>query len=507
MLGLGLGLNKGGVKLNLISRNIAVAHQLRILAVDSNSVLPVGVNTLAANIQQAINAALPTVITSAAEFNDFYPVYADPHYTGYLIGAGSGVSLGRAAQKVFAINPIADFTQTTAASQPLLLTHNGDISGNYWFGSGVSGNYCSTPNAAANIIAQNLELAVYNIQWKGAASIKYLISKTNTYSLSITSTNFPVIEYRVAGTTLVALATSSIGTTFNGAIKVFRDSTTGNITFYTSSDNVNFSQLGAIVLGTSGVISNLIENVFIGSYNNSSANWEGLIGRATIATSLGGTPVVEFNPQNYNASTSQTQWTSSTGEVWTINTGTATTGYKGVLVDRTILQGDGIDDLILTGNIDYSSTDKITMYSAVRKLSTTLGLFATIGSNTNRCSAIIDGAKYRVFNVNGGVDNDYSTVANNTLLTLFSNTTDRSLAAASKQNMYYNNVLQSKTANSAGNCVGNYSNAPASLFSRLDGIAPSNNILNTIISCKIVNDSTQQAAIYSLIRLMSNNAF
>jgi hypothetical protein len=504
MLGLGLGLNRGGVKRSLISSNIAVAHQLRILAVDPNSVLPVGVNTLAANIQQAINAALPTVITTVAEFNDFYPIYADPHYTGYLIGAGSGVSLGRAAQKVFAINPNADFTQTTAASQPLLLAHDGV---NYWFGSGVSGNYCSTPNAAANIVTQDLELTVYNIQWKGSASIKYLISKTNTYSLSITATNLPIIEYRVGGVTLVAFATTAISTSFSGALKVFRNSTTGSITFYTSNDNINFSQLGLTVSGTSGVISNLTENVFIGSYNNSSANWEGAIRRVTIATSLGGNPIVDFNPQTYNSQTSQTQWTSTTGEVWTINTGVATTGYKGVLVDRTIAMGDGIDDLILTGNIDYSSTDKITMYSAVRKLSTTLGLFATIGSNTNRCSAIIDGAKYRVFNINSGVDNDYSTVANNTLLTLFSNTTDRSISSASKQNMYYNNVLQSKTANSAGNCVGNYPNAPASLFSRLDGVAPSNNIFNTIISCKIVNDSTQQSAIYNLISQMNKLAF
>ena len=69
-----------------------------------------------------------------------------------------------------------------------------------------------------------------------------------------------------------------------------------------------------------------------------------------------GSVVRYFNPSTYNASTSQTQWTSTTGEVWTINTGTAATGYKGVLVNRTIVQSDGVDDRLLSGTLTSKST-------------------------------------------------------------------------------------------------------------------------------------------------------
>jgi hypothetical protein len=229
--------------------------------------------------------------------------------------------------------------------------------------------------------------------------------------------------------------------------------------------------------------------------------------RATISNSIGGSPVVDFNPNQYNAATSQTQWTSSTGEVWTINTGTATTGYKGVLVNRTIVQGDGIDDLLLSGNVDLSGTNKITSYFAIKKLSTQLALFYTIGSNANRVSSLINSAVYQGFNTVGGLSNDYATVADNTSLVCFTHLTDRSLSAANEQEFYFNNIVQSKTMLNNNNTSGNLGNNPIALFARLDGAGPSNNILNTAISSPNLDNSTQRTAMYNYVRSINNNAF
>jgi hypothetical protein len=45
--------------------------------------------------------------------------------------------------------------QTTAASQPLLLVHEG---ANYFFSTDASGNNCTTPNAVVNQISGDLEI-------------------------------------------------------------------------------------------------------------------------------------------------------------------------------------------------------------------------------------------------------------------------------------------------------------------------------------------------------------
>ncbi len=373
-LGLGLGLSRignrplgAGVTLGF---TIATNHAARVAA-DSGT-LPVSVETLASVLDSVISAYS---ISSESDFNTKVPVFADPYYTGYKLGAGSGITAGQAAQKLYAINSSADMSQATAASQPLLLAYSGV---NYWFGSGVSGNYCSTPNAAANQITGDIEIIV-KIDYKNNSSLQMIVSKSIStgnnfcYDLYIDSSNIPVLQYSINGSAaLSGTCSTNIGATYSGWLKANRISSTGVIKFYTSTDGITWTQLGTNISGTSGSIYNATSTLGIGQYiSNSSLNFLGKIYRATISNSIGGSPVVDFNPQSYSASTSQTQWTSATGEVWTINTGTATGGYKGQIVDRTYIQNDGVDDSLIAVT---SGSGIKTQYFTHKVLSNTSGM-------------------------------------------------------------------------------------------------------------------------------------
>jgi hypothetical protein len=255
------------------------------------------------------------------------------------LGAGSGTTLGQAARTVYAISSTADVTQTTAASQPLLLAHSGV---NYWWGSGVSGNYCSTPNAAANQITGNQYEIIAQLSFVANGNLS-VITKGDyngaNYMLEIRGGLPTFIFTTVSSGTASIQAPTSLGT-FDGYIKVTKN--VGTYTIYSSTDGINYTSL---VSSSSGIVPvSYNANLQIGQVEGLSRNYVGNIKRLTISNSIGGAPVVDFNPATYNAAVSQTSWTSSTSEIWTINTGTAATGYKGVLVDRTVMQGDYIDD-------------------------------------------------------------------------------------------------------------------------------------------------------------------
>jgi hypothetical protein len=101
-----------------------------------------------------------------------------------------------------------------------------------------------------------------------------------------------------------------------GGVRVTRSATTGNITFYTSTDSgATWTQQGAVKAGTAGAISNSGHTVEVGARNNAQATLlAGTINRFRAFNVIGGTtPAVDFNPQEYVTGSS---WTSSAGEVW-----------------------------------------------------------------------------------------------------------------------------------------------------------------------------------------------
>jgi hypothetical protein len=268
------------------------------------------------------------------------PVCYDAHWIGYKLGSGTGATAGQAAAKLYSLTVAGDAVQTTAASQPLLLSHSGASSDNYWWGSGVAGNFVESQTQSTLLFGADFSATFYCDPLLATS-----MELGGNNSGGVNTTGFYIGSDRnMRASYLNILYTSTVQ--YAVGTKYFRYTMSGNnFQFYTSTDGINWVQLGtnlSVVVHTA-LPSNRIR---VGNSTNAYAlPTNGKIYSAKFYTDATLTNLVfDFNPATYNASTSQTAWTSATGEVWTISTGTATVGYKGVLVSRTIVQSDGVDD-------------------------------------------------------------------------------------------------------------------------------------------------------------------
>jgi hypothetical protein len=482
-IGLGLGLFGGSIDAQ------AQAHYNRVIA--DGGVVPAGVS----GVNGFFNAVKTIYATS--DITTAISVGLDAHYLGYKLGAGSGTTLGQAAQKLYSCaGSSGDVVQTTAASQPLLLAHNGASSDNYWWGSGVSNNYVSTPNASANEITGDIEF-IANIDFKSNGTLQWIVSKGNggaPYNLDFGINN--VTPFFQFNSTLFP-ATTTIAASFVGYLKVTRVASSGVIQFFTSTDGTTYTQLGTNVSSTAGSITTNSLPLYIGRYSNAAVQFTfaNKIYRATISNSIGGAPVVDFNPATYNASTSQTQWTSTTGEVWTINTGTAGTGYKGALVDRTIVISDGVDDSLRSSTI-----------SLARPLVYYVGLKTFINSYSPT-QYFLDGNGDDVNRLSFGTN--VQGVSNRGALWTSYDTDQLALLTSG----YINGVLASYIDyNNVNKAIGSQADNPTmtALTIFKPGSSASNYAnynLNTLVISSLNDSSGIKTSMYNYIRTINNNAF
>jgi len=451
-------------------------------------VITSGVAALA-SIINAICTALG--LTTEAQFNAAVPQGLDPHYSGYLAGAGSGTTLGQACQKIFNwAGASGDVSQGTAGNMPLLLAHTSGS--NYFWGSGVSGNYCSTPNAAANLsIIGDWEFIFYGC----------IDSLTGSSELSITSkyglTNVGFQWYYTQSTgkfgfalnnnsyaTSVTLASLGIAAKTDYYFKYTRNSTTGELKVYYSTDGISYTQIGATISGITGNITASTQPLNIGSFNATTSLFQGKIKRLTIATTIGGSPVVDFNPNTYNAATSQTSWVSATSETWTLNIGTAVTGYKAVIVDKTIVQYDGVDDrLSATG---LSNRSVLTKYVCER-YSKPASYMTSNASNS-----------FLIYTNGGGIPRAAAATE-----VVFTGTTMFTKLDILTAVFGASGVTMVNNANQAtGDLSGN---SGTELYLGSGSTANYMNcLINTYIEVNSANDSTQRTAMWNVVKTMNN---
>jgi hypothetical protein len=397
---------------------------------------------------------------------------------------------------------LADVVQTTAASQPLLLVHEG---ANYWFGSGVTGNYCSTPNAAANSNSGNKEF-IYKVDFtvNSGAAQDALFCKDNVGGGQRAYCHFydgsdGKITLNIATdlTAIAAYRSDLVGLNYVGYIKITFSFVAAVLTvsYFKSVDGVSYTACGTNTISGNNLI-NTGAILELGSRVGSSAKCLGKIYRATISNSIGGAPVIDFNPNSYNAATSQTQWTSSTGEIWSVQTGTATTGYKGVLVDRTIVQSDGVDDKV--------STTGITLFN----------------NHTNYCAykALVQDSSGNRIIYNNGTTNFVNAIVSLTTNTLFISLTNLIFGVAGTKvfqtlglstSVFGTNNTKSKINNGSFSTplIGTYvGGAGISLFGAVT-VHFANHSINTMIVSVSDDSATINTAMYNYIRSINNNAF
>jgi hypothetical protein len=411
------------------------------------------------------------------------PVCYDAHWIGYKLGSGTGATAGQAAAKLYSLTVAGDAVQATAASQPLLLSHNG--SDNYWYGSGVSGNYVASNSNSSFQFNTDFSINLAGIFTSGTILSKFLGS--NYVELTQNSGTIRLTYYNGA-TFPLNIIFGAVSTTVFTYLKLNR---VGDIYSLTqSTDNITFTLVGTSTNTT--VIPSINSPLYVSNGGAYAGNGGGKF--YSIIYHNNGTfssTVANFNPATYNASTSQTQWTSATGEVWTINTGSASTGYKGVLVDRTIVQGDGVDDKLTASG--FSAITLNTRFAALNPINISGG-YIIQGRQSGTGDKHLwyqTGGNIQAYTNAGGSINFAGIAANS--LKLYS--TDFNTTSS---NCLTNNVNQvNGTLNSDS-------------FTDLDifgGGTFKNCVINTLIETSSVSSATQKTAMYNLIRSLNNNSF
>ena len=454
----------------------AQAHYNRVIA--DGGLVPSGLS--------GVNAFFNTIKTiyATADITTAISVGLDAQVLGYKLGAGAGTTLGQAAQKLYSCSGASgDVVQTTAASQPLLLVHSG---ANYWWGSGQLGNFVETQTQSTLLFGADFSATFY---CDPLSNTNMELGGTNTGGVN--TTGFYIGSDRnMRASYLNILYTST--TTFAIGTKYFRYTMSGNnLQFYTSIDGITWVQLGtnlSVVVHTVMPSNRIRVGNATGAY---ALPTNGKIYNAKFYTDATLTNLVfDFNPAQYNAANSQTQWTSSTGEVWTINTGTATTGYKGHLCTKTIIQGDGVDDRLTSGTL--TSRTSFTVYIAVNALSFSgrfmdgnLALTKTLYGTSSNIS---------MFGGGGGFDFVGETPQRLQMLTA-------NFQAAPNVYARVNNNARATTASS----IGNSASTGINLFTDGGGANPANVMITTLIQSN-TNDPLNDN-MYNYIRSINNSAF
>jgi hypothetical protein len=485
MIGIGIGIPFRRMGAGIDAQ--AQAHYDRVIA--DGGLIPSGL--------VGVNNFFKTVkgIYGTSDITTAISVGLDAQVLGYKLGAGAGTTAGQAAQKLYSCSGSSgDVVQTTAASQPLLLVHSG---ANSLYVPNIDGNNCTTPDAVINRISGDIEIISY-IEAKGTQADRTIISKGTTadadYLLAVSTSNIP---YFVNGDLNLLNATAALPNV-NTWLRVTRVSSTGDIKFWTSTDSktteplsVNWTQLGTTVSGPTGARTTTTGVVTVGKYSAYTSNsFNGSIFRVTISNSIGGTPVVDFNPNQYNAANSQTQWTSSTGEIWSIQTGTATTGYKGQIVTKTTTQGDGVDDLMRVGSLP--NKQYFSLYLAANGFSSA-GNVALFNGDVGDRHLIFQTSAASISAFNGTSLPFVGEVANRLYLATvnFNNTSS---------DVLYNNANKQTGATGTGTSTG------YCIFGGT-GNGFSNVIVNTVLGTTSVNTTTQNTDVYNYIKSINNNAF
>lgn len=480
MIGIGIGVNKQRVAGSSLAATLALAHKTRVEA--DGGVVP-DLSRLTSAYASLIAAY---AVTDYVGFAAALAVVYDAHVWGYKIGAGSGVTAGQACSKLYSYQTDAsgDAAQATAGSQPLLLAHSGD---NYYWVPQITGNNCTsntevtynpladTLTITAKIFSNNQSAGGYDsvvaqgtlfkLQFRNGGATKQIrISATTdaaastAYTPSSTAPHFVRATVSLANITYEWSADSSNWTTLDTGVTLPTFGTTGTLTIGDSSNTTNAMSIYSVVCAASSTIT--------------------------------------FAPASYSASTSQTAWTGG-GATWTINTGTASTGFKSWLVDRTKLLSSGVNNMNLKvmGQGIFQGSGNFSLYGASRKV----GEFApgTLAGN-------YDSGNLQMLNTK----DNYGLYLNQSDYVAESNAHLQKLIGYRRTGTtyyIYKNNTQTKTGTNSQSMGA--SNSNFALFTNTSGTEPLNGSIDTVIHSRVYLDDTKNTEIYNLIRSLNNNAF
>lgn len=199
----------------------------------------------------------------------------------------------------------SDSTYLTNGSGRLMLVadRSGNSAVNGLVLHGVAGNYASTPSSTALKISGDIDIRCYAAlpSWSPLIYKCFLakddLSTNRDYLFATNNTGSNLFfRFTTDGTTAFA-AVSSVGTGFLAYsanwVRVTYDSVGGNVIFYTSSNGVNWTQLGATQSVTPGSIHTGDTSLNIGVISGVTGAIAGSIYRAQVYGGISGTLVFD----------------------------------------------------------------------------------------------------------------------------------------------------------------------------------------------------------------------
>lgn len=447
----------------------AKSHYDRVIA--DGGIVPAGLSVLNSYI---IALKIARGIVNLTTLRSYYVA----HYTGVKNAAGTGQTAGNlAVSKIYnLVGASGDFVQTTAANQPLSLIHTGT---NYVYLPRVVGNYFNSPyNAAINLranfdikaeIQTNLSGAQQDIFTNNAVGNLKLLFRTNS------SNGLRLILYIDGVNALIYDSTVNIATiTDRQWVRATRNSTTGILQFFTSNDGSTWTQLGTNVTGLTGNLFNGTNAYEVGSSSQGASinSFQGIIYRVLVSSTIGGSALLDFNPANYNRATSQSSWTSTTGEVWTNTVPNTKNTLKSVICDITMPQGNGTSYGMRAPSLTINEP-AVTSYTIWRKYTNTAGaqIITELGANSVSASGKGFATGYIVNQEETGIYGNvgqYNARYTSTSLVLKHSAAINNIANANESSPYLvNNVSQTFAASdNTNNNTGNMNATGYNLLAR-----------------------------------------
>ncbi|MDP2226828.1 MAG: hypothetical protein Q8J78_05070, partial [Moraxellaceae bacterium] len=269
--------------------------------------------------------------------------------TSGTASTGQTVTINSTGNRGARISGARDLVNLTAAEQGMLLPWSGT---NYGWVDGSPATCFSTPDAVANQITGDIEVvwAGTLTNWAAGGSDQVLVAKmgaagNRSWTFSINGSGNVYFLASVDGTAQ-SVATSSVlvTTVFTGNVlgwlRARRTAASGAVIISYSLDGASWTQLGTSLSTTSGNLFNSAAQVEVGARGGTGAT-DRMTGRpqyASIGSTIGGSAAAIFDPSSY---TTGTNFTASTGEVWTLNGGAT-------IVTRTGIYQDGVNDFFQT---------------------------------------------------------------------------------------------------------------------------------------------------------------
>ena len=511
---------KIGLGINIFSNNFlsppdsqAVAHYVRVTS--GGGVIPAGLkglNDLVKSIKAAYSTTdVTSVLTSAY----------DPYYLGYKLGTGSGDALTQGTSTLYSLcGSGSDLTQGTGTAQPLFLNHDG--TNNYWFSNGVINCNVSSDNTATISGDISLEVIVklsLNILSGTEAVILSKQASTSGFKVNYDAANDKIKFYKNASNVSSSATLTSAGITAHTTfyLKVTSVASTGVTKIYTSTDGINYTQLGTdLSITSNNFLSPSNKRMGIGSdvtswpgAGTSVTPLKGKIYTATVATSIGGTPVINFDANGYPKTTSaynaNVSWAASTGETWGItyvNGSISSSNYNSILVHRPLIISNASNFL---ENTTLTRNAQLTQYIAFAGFAAgAAGVGMTLDSYSNlRSNAIeqTDSLNTRVFFSDGG--NMSSIVKLNSALGLA--TLNIRSGTTPYSTMLVNNTVAKTDATNRTSLVS--STGLRLLKGGATAATAAVSAVSTVFISKTVDSAGIQTSMYNIIKELNNGVF